>query len=92
MLCTLKEHALLTNGNTRYIQINHKNSYLLQVLTQTRHTEQIQARMNHWRNTFLEQPDSVFPSHNRPLFEKGKEVLKNFACHICGLFPMGLLI
>ena len=32
MLCTLKEHALLTNGNTRYIQINHKNNYLLQVV------------------------------------------------------------
>ena len=31
----------------------------------------------------MEQPDSVFPSHNRPLFEKGKEVLKNYACRIC---------
>ena len=41
MLCTLKKHALLTNDNTRYIQINDKNNYLLQVLTQTRHTEQI---------------------------------------------------
>ena len=41
MLCTLIEYALLTNVNTRYFQIYDKNNYLLQVLTQTRHTEQI---------------------------------------------------
>ena len=47
MLCTLIEHALLTKDNTRYVQIYNKNNYLLQVLTQTRHAEQIQAMMNH---------------------------------------------